>query len=155
MSDFKKTCFILHSGAVLRPWGHWNSDFFLFSSQTLWWLTANIKSEFWHRTPVLACIKGEMFIAEKPFCNCGNYCDFISDPTFGVLSDECLELIKKTPQFLKNLGQNFKKTLFLEQFSLLFSKTVSENILHFLKKTKPHKLSFRNASNYVRAVLTD
>ena len=96
-----------------------------------------------------------MFIAEKPFCNCGNYCDFISDPTFGVLSDECLELIKKTPQFLKNLGQNFKKTLFLEQFSLLFSKTVSENILHFLKKTKPHKLSFRNVSNYVRAVLTD
>ena len=42
------------------------------------------------------------------------HCDFTNDPTFGVLGDECLELIKKTPQFLKKLGDNFKKTLFLE-----------------------------------------
>ena len=63
---------------------------------------------------MLACIKEEVFIAEKAFCNCDNYCDFTNDPTFGVLGDECLELIKKTPQFLEKLGKNFEKTLFLE-----------------------------------------
>ena len=27
-----------------------------------------------------------------------NYCDCVSDPTFGVLGGECLEIIKKKPR---------------------------------------------------------